>query len=102
MARTNRSEASGQSKRIIKTEQAPPAIGPYSQAIAANGLVFSAGQIPLDPRTGQLVPGDVRVQTKRVMDNLQAVLEAAGTSMDKVVKTTVYLRDLNDFGAMNE
>ena len=87
---------------VVKTEQAPPAIGPYSQAIAANGLVLTAGQIPLDPRTGQLVPGDIRVQTKRVLDNLKAVLEAAGSSMDKVVKTTVFLRDLNDFGAMNE
>jgi 2-iminobutanoate/2-iminopropanoate deaminase len=90
------------SKRVIKTEAAPPAIGPYSQAIAANGLIFAAGQIPLDPRTVQPVPGDVRVQTKRVLENLKAVLEAAGSSMDKVVKTTVFLRDLNDFGAMNE
>ncbi len=89
-------------KRVIKTEQAPPAIGPYSQAIVGNGLVFAAGQIPLDPRTGQLVPGDVRVQTRRVLDNLKAVLEAAGSAMDKVVKTTVFLCDLNDFGAMNE
>jgi 2-iminobutanoate/2-iminopropanoate deaminase len=89
-------------KRVIKTEQAPPAIGPYSQAIAANGFVFAAGQIPLDPRTGQPVLGDVRVQTRRVLDNLKAVLEAAGSSMDQVVKTTVFLRDLNDFGAMNE
>jgi 2-iminobutanoate/2-iminopropanoate deaminase len=89
-------------KRVIKTEQAPPAIGPYSQAVVANGLVFAAGQIPLDPRTGQPVLGDVRVQTRRVLENLKAVLEAAGSSMDKVVKTTVFLRDLNDFGAMNE
>ena len=90
------------SKRVIRTEEAPPAIGPYSQAIVANGLVFAAGQIPLDPRTGQTVPGDVRVQARRVLDNLKAVLEAAGSSMDQVVKTTVFLRDLNDFGAMNE
>ncbi len=89
-------------KRVIKTEQAPQAIGPYSQAIVANGLVFAAGQIPLDPRTGQAVLGDVRVQTRRVLDNLKAVLEAAGSSMDQVVKTTVFLRELNDFGAMNE
>jgi len=89
-------------KQVIRTEQAPAAIGPYSQAVAANGLIFAAGQIPLDPRTGQLVAGDVRVQTKRVLENLKAVFEAAGSSMDKVVKTTVYLRDLNDFGAMNE
>ncbi len=90
------------SKRVIKTEAAPSAIGPYSQAIAANGLIFAAGQLPLDPRTAQSVPGDVRVQTKRVLDNLKAVIEAAGSSMDKIVKTTVFLRDLNDFGAMNE
>jgi 2-iminobutanoate/2-iminopropanoate deaminase len=89
-------------KRVVMTEEAPLAIGPYSQAIVANGLVFAAGQIPLDPRTGQPVPGDVRVQTRRVLDNLKAVLEAAGSSMAKVVKTTVFLRDLNDFGAMNE
>ncbi|TMJ14680.1 MAG: RidA family protein [Bacillati bacterium ANGP1] len=89
-------------KRVIKTEQAPPAIGPYSQAVIGNGLVFAAGQIPLDPRTGQLVPGDIRVQTRRVLENLKAVLEAAGSSMDRVVKTTVFLRDLNDFGAANE
>jgi len=89
-------------KRVIKTEEAPPAIGPYSQAVIGNGLVFAAGQIPLDPRTGQLVPGDIRVQTRRVLENLKAVLEAAGSSMDRVVKTTVFLRDLNDFGAANE
>jgi 2-iminobutanoate/2-iminopropanoate deaminase len=89
-------------KRMIKTEQAPAAIGPYSQAIVANGFVYAAGQIPLDPRTGQLVPGDIRIQTKRVMENIKAVLDAAGSSMDKVVKTTVFLRDLNDFGIMNE
>ncbi len=90
------------SKRIIKTDQAPAAIGPYSQAVIGGGLVFAAGQIPLDPRTGQLVPGDVRIQTKRVMENLRAVLAAAGSSMEKVVKTTVFLRDMNDFGVMNE
>ena len=89
-------------KRVIKTEEAPPAIGPYSQAVIGNGLVFAAGQIPLDPHTGQLVPGDIRVQTRRVLENLKAVLEAAGSSMDRVVKTTVFLRDLNDFGAANE
>ncbi len=68
----------------------------------ANGFVYAAGQVPLDPRTGQLVPGDIRIQTRRVLENLKAVLEAAGSSMDKVVKTTVFLRDLNDFGTMNE
>ncbi len=90
------------SKRIVRTEAAPAAIGPYSQAVVANGFVYTAGQVALDPRTGQLVPGDIRIQTKRVMENLKAVLEAAGSSMDKVVKTTVFLRDLNDFGTMNE
>ncbi len=90
------------SKRIVKTEGAPGAVGPYSQAVVANGFVYTAGQVALDPRTGQLVPGDIRIQTKRVMENLKAVLEAAGSSMDKVVKTTVFLRDLNDFGTMNE
>ena len=89
-------------KRVVRTDQAPAAIGPYSQAVIANGWIFAAGQVALDPRTGQLVPGDVRIQTKRVMENIKAVLAAAGSSMDKVVKTTVFLRDLNDFGPMNE
>ena len=89
-------------KRIVRAEDAPEAIGPYSQAVVANGMVYAAGQVPLDPRTGQIVPGDIRAQTKRVMENLKAVLAAAGSSMDKVVKTTVFLRDLNDFGTMNE
>ncbi len=90
------------SKRIIKTEAAPAAIGPYSQAVVANGFVYTAGQIALDPRTRQLVPGDIRIQTGRVMENVKAVLEAAGSSLGKVVKTTVFLRDMNDFGTMNE
>ena len=90
------------SKRIVRTEQAPQAIGPYSQAVVAGGFVYVAGQLALDPNTGQLVPGDVRIQTKRVMENIKAILEGAGSSMAGVVKTTVFLRDLNDFGAMNE
>jgi 2-iminobutanoate/2-iminopropanoate deaminase len=90
------------SKRIVRTEQAPQAIGPYSQAVVGGGFVYVAGQLALDPRTGQLVPGDVRIQTKRVMENIRAILESAGSSLDRVVKTTVFLRDLNDFGAMNE
>jgi 2-iminobutanoate/2-iminopropanoate deaminase len=90
------------SKRIVRTEEAPQAIGPYSQAVAAGGFVYVAGQLALDPHTGQLVPGDVRMQTKRVMENVKAILAGAGTSLANVVKTTVFLRDLNDFGAMNE
>ena len=90
------------SKRIVRTEEAPQAIGPYSQAVVGGGFVYVAGQLALDPHTGQLVPGDVRLQTKRVMENIKAILEAAGSSLARVVKTTVFLRDLNDFGAMNE
>ena len=90
------------SKRIVMTDEAPQAIGPYSQAVVGGGFVFAAGQLALDPHTGQLVPGDVRIQTKRVMENIKAILESAGSSLAGVVKTTVFLRDLNDFGAMNE
>ncbi|MCI0339089.1 MAG: RidA family protein [Acidobacteria bacterium] len=86
----------------IQTDRAPQAIGPYSQAVKANGMVFASGQIPLDPETMQLVEGDIRVQTERVLVNLKAVLEAAGSALDRVVKTTVYLADMNDFAAMNE
>jgi 2-iminobutanoate/2-iminopropanoate deaminase len=86
----------------IQTERAPAAIGPYSQAIAHGGLVYTAGQIPLDPGTGELVQGDIARQTERVMQNLQAVLEAAGASLQTVVKTTVFLRDMGEFAAMNE
>lgn len=86
----------------IQTDRAPQAIGPYSQAIKANGFVFASGQIPLDPATGQLIEGDVRAQTERVLNNVQAVLEAAGSSLSRVVKTTVFLADMNDFAAMNE
>ncbi len=86
----------------VHTPAAPAAIGPYSQAIVAGNLVFTAGQIALDPRTNQLVPGDVATQTARVMENLQAVLEAAGASLQSVVKTTVCLADMADFAAMND
>lgn len=89
-------------KRIIATKSAPEAIGPYSQAIAAGGFVFASGQIPLDPQTGVLVAGNVAEQTEQVLRNLAAVLEAAGTSLDRVVKTTVFLADMNDFAVMNE
>ena len=89
-------------KERIQTEGAPKAIGPYSQAIKANGLIFASGQIPLDPSTGQLVEGSIAEQTERVLDNLKAVLESAGSSLDRVVKTTVFLADLGDFNEMNE
>lgn len=89
-------------RRIIKTEGAPQAIGPYSQAVVAGGFVYASGQIPLDPSTGQFVEGGVREQTKQVLRNLSEVLEAAGTDLSRVVKTTVFLADMNDFAAMNE
>jgi len=89
-------------KKIIKTKEAPAAIGPYSQAVTANGLVFVSGQIPLDPGTNQLVEGDIVVQTGRVLANIAAILQAAGSSMDQVVKATVYLTDLSEFTRMNE
>jgi len=86
----------------IQTAGAPAAIGPYSQAMAVGELVFTAGQIALDPATMAVVPGDVAAQTERVIQNLAAILEAAGSSLQRVVKTTVFLRSMNDFGAMNE
>ena len=86
----------------IQTDRAPQAIGPYSQAIKANGFIFASGQIPLDPATMQIVEGGIEEQTQRVLDNLKAVLEAAGSSLDRVVKTTVYLADMTEFAAMNE
>lgn len=89
-------------KQIIATKSAPEAIGPYSQAVAAGGFVFASGQIPLDPRTGMFVPGGVAEQTEQVLRNLAAVLEAAGTGLDRVVKTTVFLTNMEDFAAMNE
>lgn len=88
--------------RTIATDGAPKAIGPYSQAVAAGDLVFCAGQVALDPASGESVTGDVRAQTGRVLDNLAAVLAAAGSDLRHVVKTTVYLTDFNDFAAMNE
>jgi 2-iminobutanoate/2-iminopropanoate deaminase len=87
----------------IRTDAAPAAIGPYSQAVMVNGMIYTAGQIPLDPATMELVGGDdVAAQTERVMQNLHAILQAAGTSLQSVVKTTVYLADMADFAAMNE
>lgn len=89
------------SRNVISSEGAPKALGPYSQAIATDALVFLAGQLPLDPATGNIVEGDVADMTRQVLRNLAAVLEAAGSSLDKVVKTTVFLADLNDFAVMN-
>lgn len=89
-------------KEIIATENAPGAIGPYSQAVKAGNMVFCSGQIPIDVATGEFVSDDVADQTRQVLTNLSAVLEAAGTSLNNVVKTTVFLADMNDFTAMNE
>ena len=89
-------------KKTIETANAPRAIGPYSQAVVFNGLAYLSGQIPIDPSTGQVIEGGVAKQTERVIENLKAVLEAAGSSLDKVLKTTVYLKDMKEFTAMNE
>ena len=89
-------------RQPIKTENAPAAIGPYSQAIKANGFVFVSGQIPIDPHTGEFVAGGITEQTARVLKNLTAVLEAAGSSLEQVVKTTVFLADMKEFSSMNE
>lgn len=89
-------------KKIISTAKAPGAVGPYSQAIVAGNFLFTSGQIPLDPATGDLVTGDVAKAAERSLENLKAVLEEAGSSFDKVVKTTVFLTDMNDFAAVNE
>ena len=90
------------SREIVETETAPKAIGPYAQAVKANGLVYTAGQIPIDPKTGDFVSGDIAAQTRQVLENLKAVLEAGGSSLEKVVKATVFLRNMSDFAAMNE
>jgi 2-iminobutanoate/2-iminopropanoate deaminase len=87
---------------VILSKDAPPPVGPYSQAIKAGGFVFAAGQIALDPATGKLVEGDVKAQTERVLKNLSAVLAAAGSSLDRAVKVTVFLKNISDFAAMNE
>jgi 2-iminobutanoate/2-iminopropanoate deaminase len=89
-------------REAVSTPDAPQAIGPYSQAIKAGGFVFTAGQVAIDPATGQVVPGEVSAQTERVMKNLAAILEAAGSGFEKVVRSTVFLRNMNDFAAMNE
>ena len=89
-------------KDVVFTPRAPKPIGPYSQAIRANGFLFISGQVGFDPQTGEFVGNDVRSQTERVLENLKAILEAAGMSLNHVVKTTVFLKDMNDFPAMNE
>ena len=89
-------------KKVVATEEAPKAIGPYSQAIVHNGLAWLSGQIPLDPATGKVVEGDIAIQTARVLDNLSAVLEACGASLENVVKTTVFIKDMGEFAKMNE
>jgi len=89
-------------RESISSDQAPKAIGPYEQAIRAGDFVYTAGQIPIDPQTGNLVPGGIAEQTRQVLENLKAVLAAAGSSLDKVVKATVYLRSMSDFAALNE
>jgi len=89
-------------RELIQTEKAPRAIGPYAQAIKVDGLLFTSGQIALDPTTGKLIDGDISAQTRRVLENLKAVLESGGSSLNQVVKATVYLTDLSAFSKMNE
>jgi 2-iminobutanoate/2-iminopropanoate deaminase len=89
-------------RETVQTDAAPKAIGPYEQAIRVNGLVFTAGQIPIDPKTGNLVEGGIAAQTRQVLENLKGVLEASGSSLDRVLKATVFLKNMADFAAMNE
>ncbi len=89
-------------REAVQTDRAPKAIGPYEQAIKVDGFVFTAGQIPLDPKTGNIVDGGISAQTRQVLENLKGVLEAAGSSLDRVVKATVFLKNMADFAAMNE
>jgi len=89
-------------REVVATKDAPQAIGPYSQAIKANGLIFTSGQIAFDPATNQIIQGDVAAQTERVLKNLEAILKAAGSGLERVVRTTVFLKNMGDFAAMNE
>jgi 2-iminobutanoate/2-iminopropanoate deaminase len=89
-------------KDIVLTDKSPKPIGPYSQAVKSNGFLFASGQVALDPRTNEFIGGDIRQQTERAMENIKAVIEAAGSNLHHVVKTTVFLKDMNDFAAMNE
>ena len=88
-------------KKIIKVKNAPQPVGPYNQAVVINNLVYTAGQIPLDPKTGEMVSGGIAEQTRRVLMNLQAVLEESGSSLDSIIKATVFLKNMNDFAGMN-
>ncbi|MCC7210249.1 MAG: RidA family protein [Candidatus Brocadia sp.] len=88
-------------KAVIATEKAPAAIGPYSQAIRMGNMVFLSGQIPLHPVTGEMVKGDIKAQTRQVLENVKCILEAAGSSLDQVAKTTIFMKDLNDYAAVN-
>ena len=92
----------GRMKKEIKTEKAPKAIGPYSQAIEANGFIFVSGQIPIDPATGEIIKGSIEKQTEQVLKNIKAILEEAGSSLQNIVKSTVYLSNLEDYPKMNE
>ena len=87
---------------VVLTDRGPKPIGPYSQAIRANGLLFISGQVALDPKTGEMTEADIRKQTERVLENVRGIVEAAGSKMNHIVKTTVFLKDMNDFGTMNE
>jgi 2-iminobutanoate/2-iminopropanoate deaminase len=89
-------------RESVQTDNAPKAIGPYEQAIKANGFIYTAGQIPIDPKTGNFVEGGITAQTRQVLENLKAVLEAGGSSLDRVVKATVFLKNMADFAAMND
>lgn len=90
------------SREIVKTSKAPDAIGPYSQAVKINKMVYLSGQIAIDPKNQQFIDGDIEIQTKRVLDNLRAVVEASGSSLENVVRTTIYLTNINDFSKVNE
>jgi 2-iminobutanoate/2-iminopropanoate deaminase len=89
-------------RQAVQTDSAPKAIGPYEQAIKANGFIYTAGQIPINPKTGNFVAGDIAAQTRQVLENLKAVLEAGGSSLDRVIKATVFLKNMADFAAMND
>ena len=89
-------------KNVVTTDRGPKPIGPYSQAIKANGFVYLSGQVALDPKTGEMAGSDIRQQTERVFENIKGILEAAGVNLHHVIKTTVFLKDMNDFSAMNE